>query len=221
MVTVSHVVQKLVKDQILLQEAINKNLVSYNLLAKYLRPKIEKEVGRGVKHSAVVMALRRYAGKLENTKKKPVFNYFRETILKTDICYIVLEESAVLLEKILNFYPEIDVKRGGIFNIIQGNYEMGIITNSRYKEKVMELIGDEKILKVIEDLVVVSLTYSKDFLFSPGIMYNVLRFIAWENINIVGIILTPKELNLVILREDTIKCYQTLEKMVKISSENE
>ena len=221
MVTVSHVVQKLVNDQILLQEAINKNIVSYNLLAKYLRPKIEKEVGRGVKHSAVVMALRRYAGKLENTKKKPVFNYFRETILKTDICYIVLEESAVLLEKILNFYPEIDVKRGGIFNIIQGNYEMGIITNSRYKEKVMELIGDEKILKVIEDLVVVSLTYSKDFLFSPGIMYNVLRFIAWENINIVGIILTPKELNLVILREDTIKCYQTLEKMVKISSENE
>jgi len=178
-------------------------------------------LGKEVRHSAVVMALRRYAGKLENTKKKPVFNYFRETILKTDICYIVLEESAVLLEKILNFYPEIDVKRGGIFNIIQGNYEMGIITNSRYKEKVMELIGDEKILKVIEDLVVVSLTYSKDFLFSPGIMYNVLRFIAWENINIVGIILTPKELNLVILREDTIKCYQTLEKMVKISSENE
>ncbi len=221
MVTVSHVVQKLVNDQILLQEAINKNIVSYNLLAKYLRPEIETELGKEVRHSAVVMALRRYAGKLENTKKKPVFNYFRETILKTDICYIVLEESAVLLEKILNFYPEIDVKRGGIFNIIQGNYEMGIITNSRYKEKVMELIGDEKILKVIEDLVVVSLTYSKDFLFSPGIMYNVLRFIAWENINIVGIILTPKELNLVILREDTIKCYQTLEKMVKISSENE
>ena len=220
-VTVSNVVKKLVNDQILLQEAINKDIISYNLLAKYLRPAIEKELGKGVKHSAVVMSLRRYRDKLEEKKKQPVFNYFKETILKTDICYLVLEEDPNSLKKVLNIYPQIDVKRGGIFNIIQGNYEMGIITNSRYKKKIVELIGEEKILQIIEDLVVVSLTYSKDFLFTPGIMYNVLRFIAWENINIVTIILTPKELNLVIKREDTVKCYETLEKMVKTPQQPE
>ena len=215
MVTVSHVVQKLVQDQILLQEAIGKGIVSYNSLAKYLKPEIEKELRKPVKHSAVVMSLRRYSEKLEDKRKQAKFNYFRETILKTDICYIILEESPNLLQKFLDFYPEIDGKRGGIFNIIQGNYEVGLITNQRYKETVIKLLKDEKILTIIEDLVVVSLTYSKDFIFSPCIMYNVLRFLAWDNINVVSIILTQKELNLVISREDVVRCYKVLEKLVK------
>jgi len=147
------------------------------------------------------MALRRYAEKLEMKKDQVSFNYFRETLIKTDICYIVVEESSTSLGKIQTLSDEIDVKRGGIFNIAQGNYELGVITNQRYKEKLLDLLSDEKILKVVENLVVISLTYSKDFLFTPGVLYNVLRFLAWENINIVGTILTLKELNLIIQRE--------------------
>jgi hypothetical protein len=220
MVTVSHVVQKLIREHILLQEAINRNIVSFNLLAKYLRPEIEEELGKEVKHSSVVMALRRYAEKLEEKHKQPVLNYFRETIVKTDICYIVVEESSTALSKIQQLYYDVDFKKGGIFNIIQGNYEVGIVTNKRYQEKLLDLFKNEKILNVVEDLVVISLTYSRDYLFTPGIMYNVLRFLAWDNINVLTIILTPQELSLIIQREDTMKCYNILERLVKSSKKN-
>ncbi len=219
MVTVSHVVQDILNRQVFLQEAINHGIVSYNRLAENIKQEIETELGKKVKHSAIVMALRRYAEKLETKKVQPTFNYFRETILKTDICYVVVEESSTSLNKIQQLYVDIDVKRGGIFNIIQGNYEIGLITNQRYKEKLLDLLSGEKILNVLEDLVVISLTYSKDFLFTPGIMYNVLRFVAWENINVVGIILTQKELSLVVSRKDTMRCYNTLERLVKSSQE--
>ena len=221
MVTISHVVQDILNKHVFLQEAVNHGIVSYNKLAADIRPEIEQELGKKVKNNAVVMALRRYSDKLEKKQQKPAFDYFRETLLKTDICYIVVEESPTSLDKIQALYNEVDFKRGGILNVIQGNYEMGIITNQRSKDTLLDLLSDEKILNVIEDLVAISLTYSKDFMFVPGILYNVLRFLTWENINIVGIIMTQKELSLVVSRIDAMNCYNTLERLAKSSKNPE
>jgi hypothetical protein len=214
MVTISHVVQDIINKRVFLQEVIRHGIVSYNKLAENIKPDIEKELSKKVKHNAIVMALRRYAGKPEEKKEKISFSYFRETLLKTDICYIVIEESETSLSRIQRLYKEIEFKHGGIFNVIQGNYEAGIITNQRYKDKFLELLRDEKILKVVEDLVVLSLEYSKDFSATPGILYNVTRFIAWENINIFNVLHTPRELSFIISKKDTMRCYNTLERMV-------
>lgn len=221
MVTISHVVQDILNKHVFLQEAVNHGIVSYNKLAADIKPEIEQELGTKVKNNAVVMALRRYSDKLEKKQQKPAFDYFRETLLKTDICYIVVEESPSSLDKIQTLYNEIGFKRGGIFNVIQGNYETGIITNQRSRDKLLDLLSDEKILNVVEDLVAISLTYSKDFMFVPGILYNVLRFLTWENINIVGIIMTQKELSLIVSRNDAMKCYNTLERLGKSSKNSE
>lgn len=221
MVTISHVVHDILNKHVFLQEAVNHGIVSYNKLAADIKPEIEQELGKKVKNNAVVMALRRYSDKLEKKQQKPAFDYFRETLLKTDICYIVVEESPTSLDKIQALYNEVDFKRGGILNVIQGNYEMGIITNQRSKDTLLDLLSDEKILNVIEDLVAISLTYSKDFMFVPGILYNVLRFLTWENINIVGIIMTQKELSLIVSRIDAMKCYNTLERLAKSSKSSE
>ena len=215
MVTISHIVQDILNKHVFLQEAVNHGIVSYNKLAESIKPEIEAELGKKVKNNAVVMALRRYSDKLEKKQHQLTFNYFRETLLKTDVCYIILEESSTSIDKIQSIYNEIDFKRGGIINIIQGNYEVGIITNQRSKEKLLDLLSDEKILNVLEDLVVISLTYSKDYIFTPGVLYNVLRFLAWDNINIVGIIMTQKELSLVVSRKDTVRCYNVLDKLVQ------
>jgi len=217
MVTISHVVQEILNRQVFLQEAIEHDIVSFNRLAENIKSDIEAEIGKKVKHSAIVMALRRHAEKLEKTTNRPSFDYFRETILKTDVCYVIVEASPTALKKIQSLYYDIDFKKGGIFNVTQGNYEVGIITNQRHKEQLLDMLSGEKILNVVENLVVISLTYSKDFLFTPGIMYNVLRFVAWENVNIISIILTFQELSLVISRDDTVRCYNILERLVKTS----
>jgi len=218
MVTISHVVQDVLKRQVLIQEAINHGIVSYNKLAENLKPQIEQELGKPVKHSAVVMALRRSSDKLQKTAAQPSFSYSIETI-KTDISYVVLEESPSLLSKLEKIYSIIDFKKGGILNIIQGNYEVAIIINQKYKEKLLDILYEEKVLGDVDDLVSISLTYSKNFLFTPGILYDVSRFLAWENINAIDIILTKTELSLIINKKDLMRCYKTLGRFAE-NSEN-
>ena len=221
MVTISHIVNKLIKEHLFVQEAISREIVSFNGVAKYLRPDIEKELDKNVKHSSIVMAIRRYAEKAQKDSKEKGFNYFGETILKTDICYIVIEQTSKALHLTQNVYPRIEFKKGGFFNIIQSNYELGILTNSRYKDMVLSTFEDEKILNVLEDLVVITLTYTRNYMHTPGVMYNVLSFLAWDNINMITNILTPTELSLVIKRENTMKCYNVLERMIRNKKKNE
>ena len=66
MTTISHVVRDIINRQIFLQEAVNNKIVSYNKLAHHLKPEIESELGTNVKHSAIVMAIRRHAEKSKN-----------------------------------------------------------------------------------------------------------------------------------------------------------
>jgi len=209
MTTISHVIQDVLKRHVLMQEAINHGIVSFNKLANILKPEIEEELGKQVKHSAIVMALRRSAENIKKFTSQPTFSYSIETI-RTDICYIVLEESPSLLSKLEKLYSIIDFKKGGLLNIIQGNYEVAIITNCKYKGRVQDILYEEKILDTVDDLVEISLTYSKNFLFTPGILYDVSRFLAWESINTIDIILTKTELSLIVDKKDLHRCYKTL-----------
>lgn len=183
--------------------------MSFNKVAANLKPEIEQEIGKPVKTNSIVMALRRNSNEIEKKTEEASFSYSIETI-KTDIYYLVLEESPTLLSKLQDIYPIIDFKKGGVLNIIQGNFEVAIITNKKYKEELLEILEDEKVLDTIENLVSISLTYSKDFLYTPGILYKISRFLAWENINIYDIILTKTELNIIIDKKHLTRCYKTL-----------
>lgn len=220
MTTTSQSVKNILSRKVFFREAIDQKIISYNLLAKQIKPEVEAELGKTVKLSAIIMALRRQSDNLKKSSKRPTFSYFIETI-KTDICYTVFEESPTLLNKIQNLYSVVDFKKGGILNITQGNYEVAIITNAKYKETLLDLFFDEKILDAVDNLISLSLTYSKEFLFTPGTLYDILRFVAWENINVIDVILTQTELSLIIDQKDLMRSYKAVGRFAENSNKNE
>lgn len=207
-------------DYSFIQIAIEKQIVSFTNLARYLRPEIEKELHKKVKPSAVIMALRRYAERLEKKETQFKSHFFRNIILKTDVCYMVIDGSTETLDKLQNVYNELNFQHGDIFNITQGNYEIAVVTNKKYEEEIIELIGKEKIKQVVDDHISISLLFSQDYSFTPGVLYNISRNIAWENINILNWCHTPTELSLVLHQSDATKCYNILEKMLKKNGNN-
>jgi len=214
MATISHVVQKIVNDRVFIQETMTRGIVSYGSLAEQLKPEIEEELGREVKTHAIVMALRRHAETLKEAHKKITFDYSSEIIMKTDICDIAVLRSPTLLDKLKKIYDMVNFETGDILNVIHGRYEVSIVTNERYLEKLLDFLKGEKILNLEKDLVTLTLTYSKDFLYTPGVIFNVVRNIAWDNINIYEIVSTNTELTFIIHKKDAVKGYKALEKLI-------
>ena len=217
MTSVTKSIQDIISQNLFLQEAINIGIVSYNKLAEFIRPDVEEAIGAKTKISSIAMAIRRHIEKIEAKQKKFSLGFFRETLLKTDICYIIVEESPTVLNKIQLIYNKMDLRHRLMFHIVHANYEIGIITNQKVKQMIIDKLSDEKIIRVVGDLVTFSLTFSKDFLTTPGIIYYVTRFLTFENINIFSIWITLQELNLLVSRNDMMKIHHVLDKLIKTS----
>lgn len=215
MVTISHVVQKIVSEQVFILEPMSRGIISYGSLAEQIRSEVEEELGKKVKTHAIVMALRRYAETLKERPAKISFDFSSEIIMKTDICDIAVRRSPTLLHRLKRLYEIVNFETGDILNIIHGRYEVSVVTNERYREKSLVLLKEEKILNVERELVSLTLTFSKEFLYTPGIIFNAVRNIAWESINIYEIVSTNTELTFIINKKDAVKGYKTLERLVR------
>lgn len=214
MVTISHTVQKLIDQKIYIQEAMNKDIISFRLLAKQLKPEIEELLEKPVKTHAIEMALRRYTKQIQQKHQNIFFDYSSDIIMKTHICDISVSKSPRLIEKLKKLYDIVKFEKGDILNIIQGSTELSIVTNERYKEQFLEVLNTEKIFNVEENLTSLTMTFSKEFLYTPGVIFNIIRNVAWENVNIFEIVSTNTELTFIIHKKDAIKGYKALEKLI-------
>ena len=53
-----------------------------------------------------------------------------------------------------------------------------------------------------------------DFLHTPGIIFNAVRKLAWDNINIFEIVSTMTELTFILNKKDSMKAYEVLQELV-------
>jgi aspartokinase len=215
MVTISHVVSKLISDNIYLQEAIGKGIASYGSVAKQLKPDIEEELRKEVAHYAIVAAIRRYAERLTLRFKEIRFDAnTSEVNLKTNVIDINVLKTPTIFDKLKRIYDVIRFQKGDMLNIIYGRNSVSIVTNERYKETICNYLEHEKILNVEENLVSLSFTIGKILIDTPGVLFTIVRNFAWENINIIEIISIDMEITFIVEEKDAVKGYKALEKLI-------
>jgi hypothetical protein len=216
MVTVSHLVKKLVSENSFLLEALGKGLISHGSLSEQLKPEIENELSKKIKESAIVMALRRYEDELQGFDKKiKKFKFEGEIIMRTGMLDFNVLKSNNLLTKIKNIYSLVDFDKGGTLNIILGSNEISIVANEKYRKKLINFLKGEKVISKESDLVALTLIFeTKDFFDTPGVVFTAIRKMAWEQINIYEIISTMTELTFILSKKDSIKAYNVLQELV-------
>ncbi len=216
MVTVSHLVKKFIKEQPFVEEALGSKIISFGNLAEQMLPKIEQELGKKVKHAAIIMALRRYSEEIsEHRRKAKEFDYAGELLIKTNICDFTVVKSQSLLAKLKTIHNLVNFERGDTLNVILGNNEVSIIINEKYMQSLAKFLSGEKILNKEVNLVALTIIFtSDDFLHTPGVIFNAVRKLAWENVNIYEVVSTMTELTFILNKKDSMKAYDVLQEMV-------
>jgi aspartokinase len=216
MVTISHIVDKLVSERIYLHEALSKGIASYGAVAKHLKPLIDKELNKDTKHSAIVTALRRYADKITTKFKDIDFDTRQSEVnLKTHIIDINVVKTQAVLDKLSRFYELMNFEAGDILHIIYGRTHVSIVTNERNRNKILALLQNQKIKKIEDDLVALSFTVGKERIEKPGVLFQLTRNLAWENINIIEIISVDVEVTFIIDKKHANKGYNALERLIE------
>jgi hypothetical protein len=215
MVTISHMVEHIVNERPLLFQAIEQDIVSYGNLAAQLQDEISKGMGKEVKHSAIVMALRRYSDKIQKKSAIPKFDFHSEINMKTNLCDFAVRKSRTIFPKLESIQKLAEYDKGDFLNISHGNNEVSIVTNMKHMEQIKAELKDEDIIKVEVDLVSLSLNFSEKFLYTPGVISTIVRKLTWEDINIFELVSTFSELNLIISKKDAMRGYNALQRIVE------
>ncbi len=219
MKTVSSAVKDIIEMRPFLLEAMIRGILSFKSLAEELREEIEYQTGRDVTQSSIVMALRRYSDELKTLRSQfiePDINY--EIAMKTHIFDINLVKDDVLLDTLHRVYHLVSIQRGDFLNVSIGSSEVSIAVSQKYKQQLLDLFKPEQVIHAQEDLVAVTVIFTGDFVHTPGVIYEAVRKLAWENINVYEIISTTSELTFVVSIEDSMKAFESLKSFLSLPS---
>jgi aspartokinase len=219
MVTIAHLVEKIIEQKPFLQEALNRGIINNDALAEQLLPQIEKELKKKVKFSAVNMAIRRLSEKLKSSYiEKVAFDKNCDITVKSDLIEIIIFNVTDIEKYIKQIYGIVDYTNGDYLTVTLGLHEIMIIANKKYEKQVLKLFTQNKIKKIINDLSSLTIKVPINAYETVGLFYMCTRALTWENVSIVEIISTLTEMTFIVKDENTAQSFETLKKVIKSSS---
>lgn len=215
MVTVSHLVKRIVKRKPFIEEALARGIINYAALADELKPEIEAELGSKVKSSAIMMALRRLAENLTASFAKEKISFKDSDItVKSDLFEITVLKSQSAIDSIRKLYNLMDFSKGDVLTVTQGIYEITMISNERHKDVLKEIFRNEKVTKTIGSLSSLTIKIPKDAVETSGFFYAITKALNWENINIIEIVSTLTEMTLILGENDVPRAFSTIKSVI-------
>lgn len=216
MVTVAHLVKKIIEQKPFLQEALSKGIVNNAALAQQLLPEIEMELQKKIKFSAVNMAIRRlseHVGRTFITTAK--FTGESYVVARSHLVEIVVYNRENIQPLLAKVYSVVDLKRGDFLTITQGIYETMLITNAKYEGKIVRLFPKIILRKVIRNLSSLTINISEQSVHTIGLFYLVTRALNWENINIIDIVSTFTEMTFIVSERDSARAFTILKELIE------
>lgn len=219
MPTIAHLTKKILQEKPYIHEALEKDLINIMALAELIQPEIVKELGK-VKLSAISMAIRRY---VENNKTKYEKYKITKKIdisIKSNLFEISMHKTNTVFNKLIKLYEIVNFKIGDTLNVIQGNYEILIVSNEKYEKKFLQILKNEKIKAINKNMASISLPIPDEMIDAPGYYFVITKTMAMNNISIIDIVNTETEATFILHDKDISRAYDVLKKEISVEYYN-
>ena len=192
MVSISHVVEDIVKHRPYLSESLAAGIINVSSLARQLQPDVERALQKGVNTGAIVMALNRLAPYLQ------VREQVQLNKLRSSLCDYTFKNSPTLLDCHIEVLKNL-VKNDEIFyTMVQGVFETNLVISDTMEELIADYFKDELCLFKKNGLSSVTLKLPKGNSMQAGFYYTIMKELSWEGINLTEVISSTNEFTVVV-----------------------
>ena len=216
MVTVAHIVEKILEKQYFLQEALKKGIINVASLAEEIQEEIEKELNKKVKFSAINMAIRRYSEKLQNHPLHKIkFDETTYITVQSNIIEITLHRNNYTQSYVKQIYELANLETGDFLTITQGIHEIMICANQKFEKDILKIVNENDVKIVIKNLNSLIINLPIESINTIGLFYVSTRALNWKNINIIDIVSTTTEIIFIIEEQHASLGFELLKKLIK------
>lgn len=219
MPTIQHSVKEYIRNRPFLEEALQRGIINHAALAEQLLPYLEKQLNKSVKFSAVNMAIRRAAEQVKQHQySQAKFAKTTAILLRSGLTEVTFINDNRVHDLIKQVYGFVDFSQGDYLTMIQGSYEVAIITNEYHEKKIKSLFPKPLHKKSLGSLSSLTIKLTPSDFEVVGLFYLCVRALNWENINIVEIVSTLTEMTFIVSEADAARTFAILSQLIKTHS---
>ena len=203
MITINKLLEQIILRTPFLEEGLSQGIINLSALSRKIKPQIEKELLKPVSESAILMALKRLLPDIMSKSETMDINLKAGDItVRSGLTEYTYLKSATLIENKMQLLDEIKSSGDFFVTITQGVHETTMIVNSSLEKRLEEIFRGETLVKKIDDLAAITIRLTGDMVYLPGVHYNILKQLAWHNINIIELVSTYTEFNIILQKKE-------------------
>lgn len=213
MIPIPQYVEKEIRQSPFLREALTEGLINVSALARRIQPAIEKQVGRTVNTSAIIMAINRLPSVETERGTRTLRQFFsrvQDISVRSNLVDYTYFNSGTLLAAQARLL-EIILQRPKVFySFSQGVSETTLLISAELSESLEMIFAGERLQEVERELSAITLMLPMENRSLSGLYYYILRALAWEGINLVEVISTSNEFTVIIANRDLDQAFSVL-----------
>lgn len=200
MIKVNHIVEQIIRETDFVEHALSNNFLNLTEYARFIQKNVEKRTRKKVQLGSIVVALSRLKRQQSKGISKVKFG-ISELSIKSPLCEIVYEKTEKNLKSLNKIYSDLNIDTSVFLTITQSSGEIMITINSQYKNKILKLFSNVRPKVEIEELVGISIRLKGEVIDQHGILYTLLKGLAWNKISIVDLVSTYTEFIFIVKKE--------------------
>lgn len=213
MVSIARIVKEVIEEDTTMQDAIARDYANLSAIARLVKSKVEKKIGKEVKHEAILTALRRIKiGETRDIGEGVRKIIAKSTIdVKTDVAKLSLEKSRSVEQKTrkaLSLFSE------GFIQFSESASAITLIYDQRIKDKVLSLFNKDEILEDEVNLAAIIVRSPKEIVITPGCIATFFSELARRRINVEDTTSCYTDTIMVVKMEDAAKAFNALTELI-------
>jgi hypothetical protein len=215
MITISQLLESLIKQKPFVESALVEGLVNISALARQLKPEVEKTLRKEVTEASIIMALKRFVEHMDvsmHRKIEKATKGFGDIIVRSNLSDFTYKHSDTLIECQSALIKKLTAEKDIFYTISSGVFETTIVISNNFSEEVNQIFTNEHLIASSMSISSITLRLPKDNTIIPGLYYHIFKQIAWEGISVLEAISTTNELSIILKDKDVDRAFSVLKR---------
>jgi len=212
MITIAQIIEDQIKKSSFLEEALVKGIINYSSLARKLQPIVEEKLVKNVKEGAIVMALKRVSLRLKSTlpKSENILGDLGDITIRSNLVDYTFSNSPTIGGAQNKILEKTEGRKDIFITISHGVSQITVIASEALEDDIKKIFKDETPICTLQNLSSLTVRIPTEATKTPGVLYSILKVLAWEGINMIETISTYTELTLVLETKDIERAFSLL-----------
>ena len=212
-ISISRTVKDVIDNDLSLQDALSRRYGNYTAIARIIKPKVEKDLGRRVNFESLVTSVKRVKPRFELAQGRGIEAVLARSVVnvRTDVAKLSVEKTKRALEAARNMMATYQEE---FLQVSESNTAITMVFDQKLLTSIHKKFNDDDVLDEQSDLAAVIVHSPEEIVRTTGVVLSIYARIAENHVNIEDTVSCFTDTIVVIRMDEVARTFSTLTDLI-------